>query len=568
MAEYLIKNGFVFDPVQGIKGDKTDVAIKDGKIVATTALSSPKVIDAAGKTVMAGGVDIHAHVAGPKVNAGRNFRPEDKLFGYKARSGIERMQGGFSVPTTIRTGYNYARMGYTTVMEAAMPPLYARHTHEEMRDTPILDQGAYPVFGNNWFVLEYLKNHEIENAAAYIAWLLRATKGYAVKVVNPGGTEAWAWGLNCDNIHDPVPYFDITPAQIIKGLIEANEYLGLPHSMHMHANNLGNPGNYTTTLDSFKLSEGIKPNSKFGRDQVMHHTHVQFHSYGGDSWANVESKAKDIMAYVNSHDNITIDMGQVTLDETTTMTADGPFEHHLTELNHLKWANTDVELETGSGVVPYVYSPSIKVCGIQWAIGLELALLANDPMRVFMTTDHPNAGPFIRYPRIMKWLMSQEAREQQFDAFKHKDKVIDATNLAGIDRELDLYEIAQMTRAGPAKSLGLAHMYGGLAPGLEADVAVFDFNPNDPYAPDDIETAFGSAEHLFKTGVQVVRDHEIVSNGNKRTLWVNAKVNENPQVMRDVKEKFLRYYTVTLNNYEVTGHYLPNPYVIEVDATQ
>ena len=568
MAEYLIKNGFVFDPVQGIKGDAVDVAIKDGKIVETTALSSPKVIDATGKTVMAGGVDVHAHVAGPKVNTGRNFRPEDKLFTYKPKNGIERMQGGFSVPTTIRTGYNYARMGYTTVMEAAMPPLYARHTHEEMRDTPILDQGAYPVFGNNWFVLEYLKNHEIENAAAYIAWLLRVTKGYAVKVVNPGGTEAWGWGLNCENVHDPVPYFDITPAQIIKGLIEANEYLGLPHSMHMHANNLGNPGNYTTTLDSFKLSEGIKPNSKFGRDQVMHHTHVQFHSYGGDSWANMESKAKEIMDYVNSHDNITIDIGQVTLDETTTMTADGPFEHHLTELNHLKWANADVELETAAGVVPYVYSPNIKVCGIQWAIGLELALLAKDPMRVFITTDHPNAGLFIRYPRIMKWLMSTEAREQQFDAFKHKDKVIEATNLAGLDRELGLYEIAQMTRAGTAKSLGLSHLYGGLAPGLEADVAVYDFNPNEPYVPDDIEKAFLNAEHVFKAGVQVVKDHEIASNGNKRTLWVNAKVNENPQVMRDVKEKFLRYYTVNLNNYEVAGHYLPNSYVIEVDATE
>jgi len=518
---------------------------------------------------MAGGVDVHAHVAGPKVNIGRNFRPEDKLFNTRPGRGIERMQGGFSVPTTIRTGYNYARMGYTTVMEAAMPPLYARHTHEEMRDTPIIDQGAFPVFGNNWFVLEYLKNNEIENAAAYISWLLRATKGYAVKVVNPGGTEAWAWGLNCENIHDPVPYFDITPAQIVKGLIEANEYLGLPHSMHIHANNLGNPGNYTTTLDTFKLSEGVRPKSRFGRDQVMHHTHVQFHSYGGDSWANVESKADKIMDYVNSHDNITIDLGQVTLDETTTMTADGPFEHHLTALNHLKWANADVELETGSGVVPYIYSPNIKVCAIQWCIGLELALLAKDPMRVFMTTDHPNAGPFIRYPRIMKWLMSQEAREQQIDAFKHKDKVVAATHLAGIDRELDLYEIAQMTRAGPAKALGLGEMCGGLAPGLAADVAVFDFNPNGPYAPDDIEKAFSNAEHLFKTGVQIINDHDIVSNGNKRTLWVNARVNENPQVMRDVKEKFLRYYTVTLNNYEVSGHhYVPNPYVIEVDATQ
>jgi formylmethanofuran dehydrogenase subunit A len=35
MSEYIIKNGHVFDPVQGIKGDKADVAIKDGKIVDT-----------------------------------------------------------------------------------------------------------------------------------------------------------------------------------------------------------------------------------------------------------------------------------------------------------------------------------------------------------------------------------------------------------------------------------------------------------------------------------------------------------------------------------------------------
>ena len=568
MTEYLIKNGFVFDPVLGIRGDVTDIAIKGDKIVETDAVKNPRVIDATGKTVMAGGVDVHAHVAGPKVNIGRNFRPEDKLFNTRPGRGVERMQGGFSVPTTIRTGYNYARMGYTTVMEAAMPPLYARHTHEEMRDTPIIDQGAFPVFGNNWFVLEYLKNNEIDNAAAYIAWLLRATKGYAVKVVNPGGTEAWGWGLNCENVHDPVPYFDITPAQIVRGLIEANEYLGLPHSMHIHANNLGNPGNYTTTLDTFKLSEGVKPRGRFGRDQVMHHTHVQFHSYGGDSWGNMDSKADKIMDYVNSHDNITIDMGQVTLDETTTMTADGPFEHHLTELNHLKWANADVGSDcSGCRAVclqpehqglchPVVYRSRTRAA----CEGSDAGLHDHRP---------PERRTVYPLPRIMKWLMSQEAREQQLDAFKHKDKVIDATHIAGIDRELDLYEIAQMTRAGSAKALGISDICGGLAPGLTADVAVFDFNPNEPYVPDDIEKAFGDAEHLFKTGVHVINGHEIVSNGNKRTLWVNARVHENPQVVRDVKEKFLRYYTVTLNNYEVHGHhYVPNPYVIEVDATQ
>ena len=99
----------------------------------------------------------------------------------------------------------------------------------------------------------------------------------------------------------------------------------------------------------------------------------------GIHWANFESKAKEVMDYVNKQKKITFDLGCVTLDETTTMTADGPFEHHLNCLNHLKWANIDVELETAAGVVPYVYDKNIKVCGIQWAIGLELGLYAKDP---------------------------------------------------------------------------------------------------------------------------------------------------------------------------------------------
>jgi len=51
MNELIVKNGFVFDPLQGIKGDRMDIGIKDGKFVETSALGNPKVIDAAGKTV-------------------------------------------------------------------------------------------------------------------------------------------------------------------------------------------------------------------------------------------------------------------------------------------------------------------------------------------------------------------------------------------------------------------------------------------------------------------------------------------------------------------------------------
>ncbi|HOF96896.1 MAG TPA: amidohydrolase family protein, partial [Methanoculleus sp.] len=96
MGELIVKNGFVFDPLQGIKGDRMDVGVRDGKIVETNTLKNPKEIDAAGMTVMAGGVDIHAHVVGPKVNVGRLFRPEDKLFKSPLKRG-NRMEMGFSV---------------------------------------------------------------------------------------------------------------------------------------------------------------------------------------------------------------------------------------------------------------------------------------------------------------------------------------------------------------------------------------------------------------------------------------------------------------------------------------
>jgi formylmethanofuran dehydrogenase subunit A len=566
MSELLIKNGFVFDPLQGIKGDRMDIAIKDGKIVETTALKSPTVIDAAGKTVMGGGVDIHSHVVGPKVNTGRLFRPEEKLFN-KTPKTAGRMEMGISVPSTFKTGYEYARMGYAYVNEAAMPPLHSPHVHEEIRDTPIIDISAMPVFGNNWFTLEYLKNGEIENNAAYTAWLLRATRGFGIKVVNPGGSEAWGWGLNCENIHVPVPHFGVTPAEIIKGLIETNEYLGLPHSMHLHCNNLGNPGNYTDTLESLQLAEGHTARNEFGREQVMHVTHLQFHSYGGDSWATFESKADEVMDYVNSHDNITVDIGQVTLDETTTMTADGPFEHHLRSLNNLKWANVDVELETAAGVVPYIYSPSVKVCCIQWAVGLEIGLLAKDPMRTFITTDHPNAGPFTRYPAVIAWLMSKAARDDLLNSLKWRDKVIAATNIEGIDRELSLYEIAQMTRAGPAKALGISHIYGGLAPGMDGDVAVYDINPeNLPDDPAAIERVFSRCACMIKDGVVTVRDGDIVGEPAKRAIWVDVKVPENAQVQRDIYEHFLKHYSLKLANYSLFEEHVHNPRVIEVNV--
>lgn len=539
-----------------------DIAIRDNKIVDAVSPTA-KVIDASGKAVMAGGIDIHAHVAGPKVNVGRLMRPEDKLFNTSRRGKSTRSGGGFSVPSVFETGYVYSRMGYTQVNEAAMPPLLARHTHEEMQDTPLIDQSAYTLLGNNWLVMEYIKRGEQDKLNAFVAWMLQATKGYCVKLVNPGGSEAWGWGMNCVNVTDPVPYFDVMPSEIITGLTKANEALNLPTSIHLHCNNLGHPGNFETTLDSIKLLEGQLPKNT-ARDQVINFAHMQFHSYGGTTWKDFESEASKIAEGINKNKNMTVDVGFVTLDETTTMTADGPMEFYLHNTNHLKWANADIELETAAGVVPYVYSPKIHVCGIQWAIGLELALMIDDPMQTFITTDHPNAGPFRRYPRIISWLMSNQARLDRLETL-HK-WVPDRVNIGGISRVFDFYDIAKMTRAGPARALGLGDTKGHLGVGADADVAVFDYNPKtmDPTTdPAGIERAFQNTAYTIKGGEVVVINGEVVSKGNKRTFWVDATNGTmDPAVMQDIDKKFLRFYSVTMNNYPVQDSYVRDSLVI------
>ena len=159
--EYILKNGIVYDPANKVDGEKKDVMFKDGKIVDSVS-SDAKVIDVTDKIVMPAGVDPHAHIAGPKLVVGRLYRPEDSRKGVTAKNDVIRSETGFSIPNCAATGYRYSRLGYGTVVEAAMPPLEAKHTHEEIMAIPNLDIPALPLFGNNWLVMQFAKEGKID----------------------------------------------------------------------------------------------------------------------------------------------------------------------------------------------------------------------------------------------------------------------------------------------------------------------------------------------------------------------------------------------------------------------
>ena len=539
-----IVNGEVYDPLNGIDGQVRDICVSDGKIVSEVEPGS-EVIDASGMIVMPGGVEIHAHVAGPKVNAGRKMRPEDHRKIVIPRTAITRSGTGHTVPSTFATGYHFAGLGYTTVMEAAGPPLEARHVHEELNDIPIVDKGFYVMMGNNHFVMKFIHEGEFSKLKDYVAWLLEASGGYVIKLVNPAGVDRWKWGKNVHSLDDPADTFPVSPRQFLISLARVQQELGIPHPIHVHCNNLGSPGNAEITRQTMETVG----------DLGIHITHIQFNGFAKTDKNDYRSGAAELAEYVNAHPNVTADMGQIVFGPATTMTADGPWQYRLHQITHDKWINVDLEMEGGAGIVPYTYTKRNPVNAVQWTIGLEFALLVNDPWRVYLTTDHPNGGPFHAYPDIAKLLMSRDYRNEVLDGLHPRAKTF--STLKDIDREYTLFEIATITRAGPAKSLGLKHK-GHLGVDADADIAIYPKNG-------DAKEMFSHPRYVIKGGDIVAQDGKIVMDKPGRTFHVTP--GHDRQIEATIRDEFEQFYTVGFDNYPVqVDHYMPHREAIPCGA--
>ncbi|HVX12484.1 MAG TPA: formylmethanofuran dehydrogenase subunit A [Pirellulales bacterium] len=538
-----IAGGTLFDPVNGVDGAVGDLWIRDGRIVegpTDPTITAERTIDAGGLVVMPGGIDMHCHIAGPKVNLARKMRPEEKRRDPPIHRTARTHSGTMgSVPSTFATGYKYAGLGYTTAFDAAIPPLAARHAHEELLDTPCLDKGFYVLMGNNHYVMRSIAEKEPERLRSFVAWLLASAKGFAPKLVNPGGVEAWKTRAagNVHSLDEPVPWFDVTPRQIVAGVAQAADELRLPHALHIHANLLGMPGNWRTTLETMQTLEGRRG----------HLTHIQFHSYGGGDADEdtFRSQVQPLADYVNEHPNVTVDVGQVMFGRTTSMTGDGPLGYYLSNVYKTKWFSADVEMESGCGIAPIEYRNKSLVHALQWAIGLEWYLMVNDPWRVVMSTDHPNGASFLAYPQIVRLLMDRTYRQ---DVLKTAHPAVrERSVLADLDREYSLYEICIITRAAPARILGLRHK-GHLGIGADADITI--------YTPaDNKETMFELPRFVIKSGQIVVEQGEIREPVQGKTLHVAPAYDTG--IEPHIAEWFEPHYSVRFRNYPVTDDYLP-----------
>jgi formylmethanofuran dehydrogenase subunit A len=539
-----ITGGKVYDPANDVAGAVRDICIaSDGRIVADLNASAARTIDARGMLVFPGGVDVHTHVAGGALNFARGLVPENQRIARKFMHTPELRAGiGGLTPTTFATGYLYAGMGWTTVNEAAVPILSAKHTHEELHDIPIVDKSTLLLMANNELMLDLLEAGEFERARSLVAWMIHAAKTFGIKAVNPGGVAAWKWGKNANQLHQPIEgYTTITAGQIVTQLARIVDELGLPHPMHLHQNNLGVPGNVASTIETMNLLQGHR----------AHLAHLQFHAYGGHDWGSMRSGASEVAAEFLKHRNLTCDVGAVLFGDAVTITADGPWQHLLHELTGQKWGNLDVENETGCGIVPYVYSDHKLVNAVQWAVGLELLLLIDDPWRVYLTTDHPNGGGFWRYPEIIRLLMDAEFRKAEVR--KLPPEAQNRITLADLDREYTLSDVAIVTSAGPARALGLTQK-GHLGVGADGDVTIYSEKP------DADGVMFSYPRYVLKAGAVVVEEGQVRALSEGCEFIVQPAFD--PGIEAFIRPNFEKVYTMSFENYPTEMTRLRHPQVV------
>lgn len=539
-----LANGTVYDPARGRSGVVADLWLRDGKVVdgPLPGETPARRIDATGMVVMPGGVDMHTHIAGPKVNAARRLRPDDRRDKVMPRTAATRSGTLGSVPSTFATGYLYAGLGYTTAVDAAIPPLGARHAHLELADTPIIDPAILLSLGDHLYGFEMIAKGEQERLSNFVAWMLRATHAYGVKLVNPGGVETYKQGGRRGGLDAPVAPFDISPRQIVLAYSTAVDALRLPHAVHVHCADLGRPGNAETTLASMRALEGRR----------AHFTHIQFHSYGGgrDDPAGFRSRVPELADYVNNHPEITVDVGQVLPGETTALTGDSAAGHFLARSTGRRHIDFDLECEGGCGVVPLTYRYRSLVTALQWAIGLEWFLLVKDPWRVAMSTDHPNGAAFVAYPEIIQLLMSRDYRREVLGCFP--EAVRSRCVLPDLHREYTLEEVAIVTRAGPARILGMTQK-GRLDVGADADVAV--------YSPsDDRKAMFEMPRYVIKAGEVIVEQGEVRRTVFGPTQTVAPVLDEGH--IPAWRAWFAKHYTIQFANFSVADDRLEHGRVV------
>ena len=119
--------------------------------------------------------------------------------------------------------------------------------------------------------------------------------------------------------------------------------------------------------------------------------------------------------------------------------------------------------------------------------------------------------------------------------------------LADLEREYSLYEIAIITRAAPARVLGMKNK-GHLGVGAHADITI--------YAPQqNRQEMFERPRWVYKDGQQVVADGEIQAHAFGKTYYTSPDFDQ--EFLPHIESWFNDNYSIRFRNYQIDSQEVP-----------
>ena len=537
MEKLIIKNGLVFDPINNIEGEIKDILIQDGKIV--DKLSSEKdckVIDAKNKTVIPAALDIHTHVASQQVNWAR-------LIGANHTKFKEIWKG----LTLENIANSYISNGYTFILEANVFPSLARQTIFNFKHLPVLDKAMLLNVSNFWPLELEFQRGKIDTMAVFLSDLLSKTKGFGLKVYNPFESENWNLKILRKDVSSKGRLYNFSALDVYENLTKANEYLGLPHSIHAHIegyeqlkakNNLFTIINAIKALNLERISEinGVKE-----RSQIFHIAHASAY--------NVDGNNMELINLLNENKNIDVDLGFVGFYEINPLiTSDRRLIDSLLNgeniENRRKVISSAVEFEGDTFATLRSFDKKNLQDCIMWANAIDIPLKVNNKWQIQLSVNFPNYAQIDDIPRIATWLISKEARNKFMGGMN--ENFLKSNSLLDNDKSLTFNDFVILTRASPAKSLGLANIKGNLSIGADADINILDLNINNTDIAKNFklfQETLSNIEYVIKTGEIIKHKEKIDLNSQGKIFWSKGKVDvENKDLIMNSKREFYQKY--------------------------
>lgn len=554
LDKIIIKNGIIFDPFNNIKGEKKDILIEKGKIVEKFSTNSDiKEIDANNKTVIPSAIDIHTHVASQQINWVRLLGTNNKTFMSKWK--------GLTLDYIAR---NYISHGYTFIIEANVYPSLAKQTLFNFINLPVLDKGMLLNVSNFWpLELEFEKGN-INNISYFLSDLLSKCKGFGIKAYNPFEAEMWNFNSIRANIHEKGRLYNFSALDVYKQLIRGVESLNLPHSIQCHIEGyeqIEGKENLSIILDELIKNFPIREsNSKLEREQIIHLAHANSYNIDGDN--------TKLVNLINNSNRIDIDLGFIGFNKINPIiTSDRRFINNFksTKDNFSNIINNSCESEGDSFVSFRQFNKSKYHDCILWSNSIDLALKVKNKWQIQFSLNFPHYSHIDKIPEITTWLLSVEAR-RKFMLDMNKE-FLTTSSLLNNDEILGFYDYVIITRASPAKSLGVAKYKGSFTPGLDADLNILDLNLNEIDTEKDYEIVRKSLENIefvLKNGEIVKKDKNIILNNKGLIFWTEGKSipEEKIKIMAKKKQFYQKYYSYF---YEMLDSRVNSKYLKKLD---